>query len=60
LYLFRGDIKKLKNSMKKQLLFLEKPQFDDSFKGIFGPFVYNEKDVQSAKELISELVNAQI
>jgi hypothetical protein len=46
--------------MKKQLLFLEKPQFDDSFKGIFGPFVYNEKDVQSAKELISKLVNAQI
>jgi hypothetical protein len=60
LYLFRGDIKKLKNSMKKQLLFSEKPQFDDSFKGIFGPFVYNEKDVQSAKELIGELVNAQI
>ena len=51
-HLLKGDIKKLKQSMKKQMDFLEKPQFDDSFKGIFGIHVYNEKDVQFAKDLI--------
>ena len=47
---------KLKQSMKKQSSFLNKPQFDDSFKGIFGPFSYSEKDVQSTKELINSLL----
>lgn len=55
-YLLKGDIKKLKHSMKKQLSFLNKKQFDDSFKGIFGPFSYNEKDVISTKELINSLL----
>lgn len=55
-YLLKGDIKKLKRSMKKQLSFLNKKQFDDSFKGIFGPFSYNEKDVISTKELINSLL----
>ncbi len=52
-HLLKGDISKLKQSMKKQASFLEKPQFDDSFKGIFGIHVYNQSDVQSAKDLIS-------
>ena len=55
-HLLNGDIKKLKQSMKKQSSFLNKPQFDDSFKGIFGPFSYREKDVQETKELIKEFI----
>jgi len=59
-HLLNGDIKKLKDSIKKQASFLGKPQFNDSFKGIFGPFSYNEKDVQEAKELIKELLKERI
>ena len=44
------DIEKLKQSIKKQSSFLDKPQFEDSFKGIFGIHVYNEKYVQTALE----------
>ncbi|MBS3098867.1 nucleotidyltransferase family protein [Candidatus Pacearchaeota archaeon] len=55
-HLLNGDIKKLKDSMNKQASFLNKPQFDDSFKGIFGPFSFNEKDVQEAKNLIKEIL----
>ncbi len=55
-HLQKGNINKLKESIKKQSDFLNKPQFDDSFKGVFGPFSYNEKDVQAAKELIKELL----
>ena len=55
-HLLNGDIKKLKDSIEKQAAFLDKPQFDDSFKGIFGPFSYNEKDVQETKELIKEIL----
>jgi len=55
-HLLNGNIKKLKQSMKMQTSFLNKPQFDDSFKGIFGPYSYNEKDVQEAKKLIKELL----
>src|SRR3989338_10592022 len=55
-HLLNGDVKKLKQSMRKQFSFLNKPQFDDSFKGIFGPFSYSEKDVQSTKEIINSLL----
>lgn len=55
-HLLRGNIEKLKRIIEKQFSFLEKPQFDDSFKGIFGPHVYKQKDVQTAKELISSLL----
>jgi len=55
-HLQKGDIKKLKESIKKQSSFLNKPQFDDSFKGIFGPFSYNEEDVQEAKDMIKEIL----
>jgi len=50
-HLQKGDVEKLRDSMKMQSDFLNKPQFDDSFKGIFGPYAYNEKDVQAAKRL---------
>lgn len=56
-HLLKGDIKKLIISMKKQAAFLDKPQFDDSFKGIFSPQAYSEKDVRAARELIKELVS---
>ena len=55
-HLQKGDIIKLKESIKKQFSFLNKPQFNDSFKGIFGPYSYNEKDVNETKELIKELL----
>ena len=55
-HLLKGDVKKLKQSMGKQLSFLKKKQFDDSFKGVFGLHVYNERDVQIAKELVRELL----
>jgi len=55
-HLSKGNIGRLKKSMGEQLTFLNKPQFDDSFKGIFGPYSYNEKDVQVAKELIKALL----
>ena len=55
-HLLNGDIKKLRDSMKNQASFLNSPQFDDSFKGIFGPFSYNEKDVQEAKKLVEEIL----
>lgn len=55
-HLLKGNIKKLKQSMKKQISFLNKPQFDDSFKGIFGLHVYSEKDVEATRELIKDLI----
>lgn len=55
-FLLRGNLSNLKKSIKKQLLFLEKPQFDDSFKGIFGIQAYNQKDVEFAKKLFGELL----
>ena len=55
-HLLNGDIKKLKQSIRKQASFLNKPQFGDSFKGIFGPFLYNEKDTKGAKKLIKNLL----
>ncbi len=55
-HLLNGDIKKLRQSMKTQASFLNKPRFEDSFKGIFGPYSYNEKDVRVAKELIKEFL----
>lgn len=59
-HLLKGNIQKLKQSMKKQASFLDKPQFDDSFKGIFGIHVYNEKDVQTARELIKEFIGNEL
>lgn len=55
-HLLKGDLKKLKKSIKRQKAFLEKSQFDDSFKGIFGISHYNEEDVKATKELIEKLL----
>lgn len=55
-FLLRGNLNNLKNSIKKQVSFLEKPQFDDSFKGIFGIQAYNKKDVELAKKIFNELL----
>lgn len=55
-FLLRGNLNSLKDSLKKQLSFLEKPQFDDSFKGIFGIQAYNQKDVEFAKKLFNNLL----
>jgi hypothetical protein len=56
-HLLKGNLKKLEMLMKKQASFLARPQFDDSFKGIFGIHVYNERDVQKTKELIKKKKN---
>ena len=55
-YLLKGNVENLKKSMKKQASFLEEPQFDDSFKGIFGIHVYNENNVQTTRALIRDLL----
>jgi len=55
-FLLRGNLSNLKDSVKKQLSFLEKPQFDDSFKGIFGIKVYNKKEIEFAKKLFIDLL----
>jgi len=55
-FLLRGNLSSLKVSIKKQALFIEKPQFDDSFKGIFGIQAYNPKEIESAKKLFTELL----
>ena len=56
-HLLRGNIMKLKESMKKQLNFLNKQQFDDSFKGVFGLHVYNEKDIRATRTLIKDIID---
>lgn len=56
-FLLRGNLSNLKESIKKQASFIEKPQFDDSFKGIFGIQAYNPKEIESAKKLFIELLN---
>ncbi len=55
-HLIKGDFDKLMNSIKKQAAFLDKPQFDDSFKGIFGIHVYKEKDVETTKKIMKNLL----
>ena len=55
-FLLRGDLSNLKDSIKKQISFLENPQFDDSFKGIFGIKAYNKKEIESAKKLFINLL----
>ncbi len=47
-YAKRGDIKKLKAALRKEIKFMESPNFKDSFKGVFGFHVYKEQDIESA------------
>lgn len=55
-HVFKGDTRRLMESIKKQKEFLEKPQFDDGFKGIFGPLAYKQVDVEKARELLFKLL----
>lgn len=55
-HILRGDIKKLKNLIENQEKILRKPQFADSFKGIFGVHVYKNKAVEETKEILRNLV----
>ena len=55
-HLLKGNINNLKQSMRKQFSFLIKPQFNDSFKGIFGPFAFKEAAAQAAKAIIKKLI----
>lgn len=55
-HLLKGDVWKLKKSMEKQNSFLSKPEFKDSFKGIFGPFSYKEEQAQDTMNLIKEMM----
>ena len=54
----KGDLKKLKESIRKQSSLLNQLQFDDSFKGIFGPYSFNENHVQTTKNLIGYLLRS--
>lgn len=54
-HILKGDIKKLKKVIKRQEEFLKKPQFDDSFKGIFGIHTYKKEDIKKTKDLIGDL-----
>jgi hypothetical protein len=47
-YIKRGDIKKLKAMLHKEIEFMESPNFRDSFKGVFGFHVYKEQDIVNA------------
>jgi len=56
-HLLKGNMEKLKESIKRQKYFLEKPQFNDSFKGVFGVFSYNEKHAKATKQIIQKILN---
>ena len=47
-YARRGDIKKLRSALQKEIKFMESPNFKDSFKGVFGFHVYKEQDIENA------------
>ncbi len=55
-YVKRGDIKKLKGALRKELRFIESPNFKDSFKGVFGFHVYKEQDLGSATKGLQALL----
>ena len=51
-----GNTEKLMKNMRQQENFLNKQQFDDSFKGVFGVKAYNPKDIEETKKLITSLL----
>lgn len=55
-HLLKGNIENLAKTMKKQYSFLEKPQFDDSFKGVFGIQAYKESNTKTAKNLFNGII----
>lgn len=56
-HVLKGSIEKLKKVMKRQEDFLKKPQFDDSFKGIFGIHAYKKEDAERTRDLIENLLS---
>ena len=58
-HILKGSIQKLKEHIARQKAFIEKPQFDDSFKGIFGLFSYKKENVEAAKLLIQKILKYQ-
>jgi len=56
IHIERGNMQKLKESIRKQEILLDKPQFNDSFKGIFGISHYKEEDTKAVKELVERLL----
>ncbi len=56
-HISKGNTKSLIVNMINQKKFLENPQFDDSFKGIFGIHAYNEKEVKETKNLVKYLID---
>lgn len=56
MHIGRGNMQKLKENIRKQEILLDKPQFNDSFKGIFGVSSYDESRVKAAKELIRKIL----
>ena len=55
-YARRGDIKKLKDTLQKEIKFMENPNFKDSFKGIFGFHVYREHDIENAVKALRAML----
>ena len=47
-YVKRGDIKRVRDLLRKELVFMESSRFKDSFKGVFGFHVYKEEDLKNA------------
>ena len=54
-HMLRGNLHKLKETLRREIKVLEKPQFDDSFKGIFGTHVYKRELVEKAKKVLEKL-----
>lgn len=52
----RGDKSKLKGILKKEINFLDSPNFPDSFKGVFGARFYKEESIKNTKELFKNMV----
>jgi hypothetical protein len=53
-HLIKGNLAKLRSNIERQEKVLHMPQFDDSFKGVFGIQAYNQRAVEETKKLIVE------
>jgi hypothetical protein len=55
-YARRGDIKKLKSALQKEIKYMQSPNFKDSFKGVFGFHVYKEQDIENAVNGLKKII----
>jgi hypothetical protein len=55
-YSKRGDIKKLKTALRKEIKFMQGPNFKDSFKGVFGFHVYKEQDIENVVKCLRSIM----